>query len=110
MGFRTVVILFNDQAHEWSKDAKLGEKISSAMNHAMSGKPSEESFIGYGRVVECVHADVQTLAVVDSYNFKPLAHGHWHQGQTDEDMQLKILKEAAEKLGYRLVKQPQKKS
>jgi hypothetical protein len=31
MGFRTVVILNNDRAHEWEKDAKLGQLIAADM-------------------------------------------------------------------------------
>lgn len=34
MGFRTVVMLSNDYAHEWEHDPKLGEKIAHAMNYA----------------------------------------------------------------------------
>ena len=34
MGFRTVVVLFNDQASEWENDPSLGKKISHAKNFA----------------------------------------------------------------------------
>lgn len=104
MGFRTSVILFNDRTSEWEKDPDLGRKISAASHGAMGILRPEEADIGYGRVIECCHADQNTLGVIHSYNFLPLAHSHWHSGQKDADMSLALLKEAADKLGFRLVK------
>lgn len=106
MGNRTVVILFNDQASEWENDPFLGKRIQDEMNkvHGLLKPESTAGYMKYGRVVQCVHADTQTLAILDSYNFRPLAHSHWYSGQDQTAMQLKLLKEAAEKLGYRLVK------
>ena len=108
MGFRTVVVLFNDQASEWENDPSLGKKISRAKNFA-TGRPLglgkndiHKANIGYGRVVECAHADTQTLAVLDSYNMTQIAHSRWNPN--DKDVELKLLKEAAEKLGYKIVK------
>ncbi len=108
MGFRTVVILFNDQASEWEKDPSLGKKIAQAMNHANSKERPHDADLGYGRVVECAHADTQTLGVLNSYNFMPLTYSHWFPNQSNEDMQLALLKQAADKLGYRLTKKPQR--
>lgn len=110
MGFRTVVVLYNDQASTWEADANLGKKISRAMASAMGPKPDREADLGYGKVVECTHADTQTLAVLDGYNFKGLAYDHWWANKTDEELQLRLLKEAAEKLGYRLTRMPKKKA
>lgn len=109
MGFRTVVVLYNDQASTWEADAELGKKIARAMNSAMGHTPDREADLGYGKVVECTHADTQTLAVLDGYGFQSLAYDHWWANKTDEELQLRLLKEAAEKLGYRLTRMPQKK-
>jgi hypothetical protein len=101
MGFRTVVMLSNDCCNEWQNDAELGRKIVLDMNNRGT------SYMSYGSVVECVHADTQTLAVLDMYDgFKALAHSRWARGQTDNDAALNLLKEAANKLGYRLVRKP----
>ena len=105
MGNRTLVLLHNDREGEWSNDPILGKKISHAMNFAMGGTPGPDSYLGYGQVVECRHADDQTLALVHSYGFTPLAHGRWQPG---EGMQLRLLQEAADALGYRLVKKSEK--
>jgi hypothetical protein len=72
MGFRTVVILNNDRAHEWEYDANLGRLISADMHRSKYARRTLESS-GYGRVVEYTHADTQTLAVIDSLQFVPEA-------------------------------------
>jgi hypothetical protein len=96
-------MLSNDRHSEWSKDAELGRKIGYAMNDRSGGN------LGYGRVVQCVHADTQTLAVLDMYDgFTVLANGCWQHGQKDDEVALKLLKEAADKLGYSLRKKPVK--
>lgn len=111
MGFRTVVMLNNDRSNEWSKDPLLGEKIQQAMYYTNKGDDRYGRFssdIGYGRVVECAHADLQTLVKLEHYTgFEPVAHGHWYPDQKDAKMEL--LKTAADELGYRLVKKATKK-
>jgi hypothetical protein len=100
MGFRTVVILNNDLAHEWQKDPELGRKI---FNSTLS--PLYHRFT-YGNVVECIHADTQTIGIIDSLDFTPLAYDSWTRNETPQEVELKMIKAAAEKLGYRLVKKP----
>lgn len=111
MGFRTVVMLCNDRTSEWENDHELGKKIARAMNYANSRDRSDLAILGnYGRVVECAHADCQTMAILDGYaSFQPLSHKGWVRDESKDDVALKLLKEAAEKLGYRLVKRPAKK-
>jgi hypothetical protein len=108
MGYRTVVLLENDRASEWEKDPELGRKIAVAMNYAMPARmePGDRSKadLGYGHVVSCHHADTQVIGVFDSYSFKPMAFSHWYAKEDDEAMKLKMLKAAAEEMGYRLVK------
>ena len=105
MGFRTVVMLSNDYAHEWGHDPKLGEKIAHAMNYANDAANNKACVGSYGRVVECVHADTQTIAVLDGYSrFDAIAHKGWSRGESAEDVALRLLKEAADKLGYRLTR------
>ena len=103
MGNLTVVMLSNDYAHEWEKDPKLGEKIAMAMNR-------KEAIGQYGQVVECEHADTRTLAILDGYTFfTPMAYTSWTQNQDITDMQIELLKEAANKLGFKLVRTRNKK-
>lgn len=108
MGNRTVVVLYNDQTQEWENDPALGKKISIGMNyvHSRSIQPSWESKadLHYGRVVECAHADTYTLAVLSGYQFKPLVYNSWYNRSNDSEVELTMVRMAAEKLGYRLTK------
>lgn len=106
MGFRTVVMLSNDYAHEWEYDPKLGEKIAQAMNYANDPERKGMARVGaYGSVVQCTHADTQTIAVLDGYSrFAPITHKGWMKGEDEADVTLRLLKDAAENLGYRLTK------
>ena len=96
MGFRTVVILSNDS--NWDQDPDLGLKIQRAMHLRQT--------FDHGRVVECTHADTQTIGIIDSLDFTPLAYDSWTRNETPQEVELKMIKAAAEKLGYRLVKKP----
>jgi hypothetical protein len=106
MGYRTVVVLYNDFQHEWSKDPELGQKIARAASYAMGNGQNTRTEMNFGRVVQNCHVDEETLAIFDSYSMIPLAAGRWNQTQTYEEMSLKLLKDAAENMGYRLVKKP----
>ena len=106
MGFRTVVMLSNDMAHEWTHDHELGRKIGLAMNHANSPERRDMASVdSYGQVVECCHADNQTLAVLGFYTrFTPIDGQMWNRDESDDAAALRLLKSAANKLGYRLVR------
>ena len=67
MGHRTVLVLNNDQASQWENDPELGKKIfyGAAMMNREHMLP--ELRFPYGQIVEQVHADTQTLAVLDGY-------------------------------------------
>lgn len=101
MGFRTVVMLNNDRCHEWSIDPELGKKINQAMN-----RMGDNDDFGYGRVVECTHADNVTLAKLDRYTgFEPVAYAGWFSGDKD-DVKLALLKRFAAEMGYHVRKKP----
>lgn len=107
MGYRTVVMLSNDLAYEWENDPLLGKKIATAMqfaNNRLSGVIDSRTEFGGGCVVECVHADTQTLAVLDSLGMNSLSYGTWRWDESTESRNLRLVKDAAEKLGYKLTK------
>jgi hypothetical protein len=101
------VLLDNDRSSDWENDTGLGKKITHAAMFASSRIEAGDraSFVG-GRVLECTHADTQTLAVLDSYNMTALTHSNWQRGQSAEDVALQLLRQAADKLGYSLTKKP----
>lgn len=107
MGYRTVVVLYNDHCSEWEKDTELGRKIMLGMSDAMSlngPKPFSAADLNYGKIVQCAHADTQTLAVLDGYSMEPVMHSFWRPSENKEDKHIRLLKEAADKLGYVLHK------
>ena len=107
MGYRTVVVLSNDQASTWENDPKLGAKIAEAMNFA-SGTMNEDdkrnAHFGYGRVVGCAHANWNTLAMLNNYGMTTLGHGSWRSGKEHDAAMLELLKSAADRLGFTLTK------
>lgn len=112
MGFRTVVVLQNDQAHVWENDPSLGKKIAHSMNFASHTCEFglDSPYFGYGRVVECAHADLETLAVIENYGMRPIGHDTSRGNSGSEDAtNLRLLKAAAAKMGYRLVKKSEAK-
>jgi hypothetical protein len=101
-------MLNNDACHQWSVDADLGQKISRAMNYANDKARKDMASVGgYGRVVECTHADCQTLAMMDGYTaFTHVDSQSWVRGDDEDSAVIRLLRSAAKKLGYRLVKNP----
>jgi hypothetical protein len=102
MGFRTVVILNNDRHDDWAKDPALGQKISAAMNY--THRKTGENDFGTGRVVQCCHADEQTIAVIDNFDVDAITATTWQRGEDKDSVRLKLVKMAADALGFRLVK------
>ena len=103
MGYRTLVMLYNDEIGHWRENKNLGEDINQAMNYVGSGFAQNSHFRG-GQVVSCEHADTQVLALVDSYVYKPMAYSNWSSSIANDDVAIQLLKDAAAKLGYRLTK------
>lgn len=107
MGYRTVVMLYNDQAGQWTNDPELGRKIQHKMNFGMPLETRHQDVdFGYGHVVHCQHADSQDIGIFDNYRYVRLGNSAWRPNEATTDMQVRLLKEAAERLGYRLVKRP----
>jgi hypothetical protein len=104
MGFRTIPLLANDLAHEWGEDPELGALIQRAMNYTHDKDPEAARIGNYGYVLECTHADTQTLLAVDGYRGKPVAWSHWRRGDEEAAMHERLLRDMADRLGYRLVK------
>lgn len=100
MGYRTVIILNNDHSHQWANDPLLGQKIRSAGVQEDGGKSVDY----YGNVVECVHADQQTLMMIDSLTGVATARGLWSPNETIDQIKEKLLRDMADRLGFRIVR------
>lgn len=99
MGYRTVVVLANDDQHNWEQDPELGKKIAKAAANVQ--RLGFQSF-AYGSIVEVQHADCQRLVVLDSYNGTPIAEKYWYHSESQTEIEVTLVRQAAEKLGYRL--------
>lgn len=101
MGYRTVVILSNDEQHIWAHDSKLGQKIQVAANAKIVGRRDGE--FSYGRIGSVSHCDEQELVVIDSLAAVTIAQKRWSDGDTDDSVSIELLRRAAAELGYKLV-------
>lgn len=114
MGYRTVVLLDNDRWTEWANDHLLGSKIGHAMNYVNSSRPGLNSNLdNYGSVIECAHTSTMTLGVISGFHMDThalRARQFFEGAASEEDLTLDLLKEMADKLGYKVIKKPKKKS
>lgn len=106
MGFRTTIILNNDHLDLLKTDPDIGNKIYQA---ACGFNFFHDGNIGnLGQVVDVSHADVARVGILcpnGTFSFAEMASStNWQ----DDNIQLNLLKEAADKLGYRLVKKSTK--
>lgn len=108
MGYRTVVVLNNDAAHEWMNDPNLGKLIVKASSFHEGGDIKGGGYRNYGEVVQCVHADNNSLVEVANYSGKIVAAGHWHHNETPETRKLELLKRFADSMGYTIRKKAKK--
>lgn len=104
MSLRSVIILNNDKAHLWSNDPLLGQKIMNSVNE-IHKTPHIDNYDNYGKVVQCVHEDNQTLAYIHRKDvFIPIAGAMEWCDEFIEDDILNMIRIAARSKGYRLVK------
>jgi hypothetical protein len=104
MGFRTIVALSNDHSSDWNYNPDLGREIM-MLGASREDRTGSASRIGL-TLVECTHADTQSLFIADGYTAKAVAFSNWHRGQTEEQRDLALLKDLADRLGYRVSKKP----
>lgn len=98
MGMRTIVALNNDHTSAWERDPDLGWKIM-ALGASRDDRGGECERIGL-TLVECTYADHQSLIIADGYTAKTVGFGNWHRDQTEEQRNVALLKDLAERLGY----------
>ncbi len=79
------------------------------MDGVFMGRKGSNSNLGFGCVVESTHADNQTLAIVEGYNYRPVAESFWSYGSMPSETNEQLLRSWADRMGYRLVKKSVKK-
>ena len=109
MGFNSTVLVLNDRLGEIEREP---ERFVKEMLHAIqrSAMAEQEDFYpGQSTVMSCNHADVVTILAVGGNCATVM--GRFHNGgrHHDEESQLKLLRELADKYGFSLRKKPAKK-
>lgn len=112
MGWNTTVLLYNDQIHRL-EEPDAGKRILKAVQNlpdrdwAQGKDPSRNHHMmtnfGFGMAVEHHHAD-STAVVHVGGNYAERVHLTFGYRFNDPQMQLRLLREQADLLGYRLVR------
>lgn len=120
MGFNTLVFLHND-------DLEYIRKNPQAFVDSMMNKIGTFGFCGdkdstirvpldngmrpsVGHVAHVDHADYNQLYLVGGNSCKQISGSFFARGPRPDDYQLRLLKDLAENLGYRVSKKPVQKS
>jgi hypothetical protein len=109
MGYNSTVLVLNDRLGEIEREP---EKFVKEMLHAIqrSAMADQEDFYpGQSTVMSCAHADVVTILAVGGNHATVM--GRFHNGgrHYQEEDQVKLLRELADKYGFSLRKKPVKK-
>jgi hypothetical protein len=107
MGYNSLVLIHNDYMHQLSHSAeafvdKLQLKLSGGFNYESKNQVCQGVY-----VVHCDHMDTHKAYMVGSNDCVGIPGGLMHVGRTsdsNEELNLKMLKLMADAAGYRLVK------
>lgn len=100
MGFQTLVVINNDRIHEARKNTELGTQLYNAVGRASIDSPTDFGH-GIGSIYRPSHANQCSLLVFGNLQVQEIAAVYGgYPGNTE--LQLRLLKQAAARLGYRL--------
>jgi len=113
MGFNTTIVIHNDALGELKENPDIGKRLFHKILQAGTGRkenevPRWQRSFGPGFVVETHHADDTALIAVGG-NDATILHMSRHSHHTEEH-QIELLREWADRLGYRISKKPGKKA
>lgn len=106
MGYNSVVLILNDCLAEIEQDKNFGKKVS---NEILKWNKTKRETIYSGcctnaaEVLSCEHADVTQIIAVGG-NCGEVLINCWHVNHSTKEGKIQILKDLADKLGYRVVK------
>ena len=106
MGFYTVVLINNDRWSDITRNP--AEFVKNISEDSYSLKSERHRKLRSGRVLLCQHADISTLLLVGGLQANQI-YSVYNGGKTDTEAMLKVLKDAADYLGFNLHKKPKKK-
>lgn len=115
MGYDATIVINMDAVDQIKQDHKFGEKVYEACCQvSASGKKqigiSSGCYSSAAVAVDCHHMDWHQVMIIGGRGAIVCNAGtHWKQDETDDDVQIRALKDWADKLGYRLSKKPKSK-
>jgi len=113
MGHNATVVVMLDSLHNIKEDTEFGRKLSDAIGKSTTfGKPVDISSgpcTNVATVIEQHHADSTVLVAVGGNYGAVIGHQVYGWQIGNHEFNLKLLREAAESLGYRLSRIPKKK-
>jgi hypothetical protein len=106
MRFQTLVVINNDRIHEAKNNLELGNELYNAVCRASTISPTDFGR-GMGSVYQPSHADQCSLLVFGNLQVQELTATYGYPN--NRDLQLRLLRLAADRLGYRLHRKPEPK-
>jgi hypothetical protein len=106
MRFQTLVVINNDRIHEAKNNLELGNELYNAVCRASTISPTDFGR-GMGSVYQPNHADQCSLLVFGNLQVQELTTTYGYPG--NRELQLRLLRLAADRLGYRLHRKPEPK-
>lgn len=105
MGYRTIIILDNDDTNLWG-DNPLGKAITSASGMKISNQGGEIMLGGHqiGTIIDCEHADIESLVHFSSLSGTVLAKDFYNSRVSEQELRENMLKEIDSSMGFTLVK------
>lgn len=111
MGHNTSFMFLNDCFATIQNDPDFGKRVAEAIQKGF-GKTNVDVIASngqtVGQMIESHHADTTTLLAVGG-NYGTKLGEFWGFSHHTKEAQVHILKEYADKLGYKIVKKPSKK-
>lgn len=113
MGYNTAVLILNDAASGLRDDPNVGTKLYDAIGRAtypdgLTGEYASDFSIGNhangGRVLASRHADDTQIVAIGQNSIRSVANLY----HLDMHNDIEVLEALAERLGYRVVKKPEK--
>jgi hypothetical protein len=108
MGWNTTVVVMNDSLSNIENDPDFGKNLGSAIREHVSRRKERVDVRARGAgnaasVIAQAHADVVSVVLVGGNYGRVIAQEHNGGNHKDPEDQVKLLREAARKLGYSLV-------